>query len=57
MASCPKCQARLVFCRVSNPHIDSGGFESYFLECSECGAWLVGIIDPCDEALLLACSD
>jgi uncharacterized Zn finger protein len=52
-ASCPKCGTRLVLHRMLNPHIDSCGFENYFLRCNQCGVWLIGIIDPYDEALLL----
>jgi DNA-directed RNA polymerase subunit M/transcription elongation factor TFIIS len=52
-ASCPKCQSPVVLWRLSHPHIDSSGFESYFFKCNECGAWLVGIVDPYDEELLV----
>ena len=31
--------------------MDSCGFESYSLECEQCGAQLVGIIDPMDDQL------
>ena len=51
-ASCPKCGNRVVVHRILNPHIDSCGFENYFLKC-ECGAWLIEIIDPYDQTLLL----
>jgi len=51
---CPKCEARLMFYRSSTPRIDSSGFESYSLECKECGTRLGGIIDPYDEKLLLS---
>jgi len=51
--ACPACDARLAFHRSHAPHIDECGFESYSLECKECGAPLTGIIDPFDEALLL----
>ena len=50
---CPKCHAWLNFHRSAKPDIDSCGFESYRLECQECGAALAGIIDPADDALLL----
>jgi hypothetical protein len=43
-----------MFCRSSTPRIDACGFESYSLECKECGAPLAGIIDPYDEALLFS---
>jgi hypothetical protein len=52
--ACPKCNARLVFCRSRIPFIDACGFESYALECHECGASLAGIVDPFDETLLLS---
>jgi len=51
---CPKCEARLVFVRTLTPRFDSCGFESYRLECDECGSSLAGIIDPYDETLLLS---
>jgi hypothetical protein len=50
---CPRCDAALIFLRSAKPHFDSCGFESYSLECKECGAELAGIVDPCDDALLL----
>ncbi len=50
---CPRCDAPLMFLRSAKPHFDCCGFESYSLECKECGAHLAGIIDPCDDALLL----
>jgi hypothetical protein len=50
---CPKCHARLNFRRSAHPDIDSCGFESYRLDCQECGAALAGIVDPADDALLL----
>lgn len=43
-----------MFCRSSAPNIDACGFESYSLECTDCKSLLGGIIDPADEALLLA---
>jgi hypothetical protein len=52
-AACPKCGARIVIRRVLDPNIDSSGFENYFLKCNQCSVWLIGIIDPYDEALLL----
>jgi hypothetical protein len=51
--ACPSCAARLMFCRSNPPPIDACGFESYRLDCRECGAALAGIIDPADDALLL----
>jgi C4-type Zn-finger protein len=53
-ATCPKCNAPLAFFRSYIPHIDECGFESYSLECKECGAGLAGVIDPADETLLLS---
>ena len=50
---CPRCDAQLMFLRSAKPHFDSCGFESYSLECKKCGTHLAGIIDPCDDALLL----
>jgi len=51
-ARCPKCGVRVVVHRILNPQFDSCGFENYFLKCG-CGAWLIGVIDPYDDALLL----
>jgi hypothetical protein len=51
---CPKCHAHLNFRRSAYPAIDSCGFESYRLDCQECGAALAGVIDPADDALLLS---
>jgi C4-type Zn-finger protein len=51
--ACPACSAQLTFHRSNSPHIDECGFESYSLECKECGVPLAGIIDPFDETLLL----
>ena len=51
---CPKCKARSTFYRSRTPGIDSSGFESYSLECKECGTRLASIIDPYDEKLLLS---
>lgn len=53
-AACPNCAAQLMFYRSPTPTIDSCGFESYRLECQECGASLAGIIDPADDTLLLS---
>jgi hypothetical protein len=33
--------------------MDECGFESYRIECKECGTQLAGIVDPADEALLV----
>jgi len=54
LIGCPKCSARLRFQRSSFPLMDSCGFESYSLECDQCGAQLVGVIDPLDDQLLLS---
>ena len=54
LIGCPKCSARLRFQRSSFPLMDSCGFETYSLECDQCGAQLVGIIDPADDQLLLS---
>jgi len=51
--ACPACTAEMMFSRSRLPHIDARGFESYSLECKDCGTALSGIIDPSDEALLL----
>jgi len=52
--ACPKCHAEFVFYRSSAAHIDDYGFESYQLECPQCGTPLSGIIDPADDKLLLS---
>jgi DNA-directed RNA polymerase subunit RPC12/RpoP len=54
LIGCPKCSARLPFQRSSVVVMDSCGFESYSLECDQCGAQLVGVIDPIDDKLLLS---
>jgi ribosomal protein S27E len=51
---CLKCKARSVFHRAKFPRIDSSGFETYSFRCQNCGATLVGIIDPFDGKLLLS---
>jgi hypothetical protein len=53
-AACPSCAAQLVLLRSPSPEIDSCGFESYRLQCHECGAKLAGIVDPADDTLLLS---
>jgi hypothetical protein len=53
-AACPACGAPVTFSRTDTPCIDACGFESYSLECHECGARLAGIIDPLDDELLLS---
>jgi hypothetical protein len=52
--ACPKCHARFAFSRSREPFIDACGFESYMLECRECGASLAGIVDPLDDTLLIS---
>jgi hypothetical protein len=52
--ACPRCGAELMFRRSLRPLIDSCGFESYSFACRECAAPLGGIIDPCDDTLLLS---
>jgi hypothetical protein len=54
IVACPACCARLAFQRNSTPRIDACGFESYSLECKECGAPFAGIVDPFDDTLLLS---
>jgi hypothetical protein len=51
---CPQCHAVLNFCRSITPDIDSSGFESYRLDCQECGVALYEIIDPADDALIIS---
>jgi uncharacterized Zn finger protein len=51
---CPQCKAHSVFHRAAFPHFDSSGFESYSIKCQNCGTFLVGIIDPFDDKLLLS---
>lgn len=53
IVACPTCNAALAFRRSSASQIDACGFESYRLECTECGAPLAGIVDPSDDTLLL----
>ena len=54
IVACPRCGAELMFRRSLTPLIDSCGFESYRFACRECAAPLGGIIDPCDDTLLLS---
>jgi hypothetical protein len=54
LIACPRCDAQLIFSRRPFPLIDSSGFESYSIECGQCGAELVGVIDPFDNQLLLS---
>ena len=51
---CPACIAQIVFRRGRTSQIDKCGFESYSVECRECAARLVAIIDPYDDELLLS---
>lgn len=57
LVDCPRCAARLTFGRSHVPLIDSCGFESYSLKCEQCGAALVGIIDPSDDRLLISLAE
>jgi hypothetical protein len=52
--ACPACAAHVMFCRSRTPQVATCGFESYNLDCHECGARLAGIIDPYDNELLLS---
>ena len=54
IVACPACSARLAFRRNGMPRIDACGFESYSLECKECGVLFAGIVDPFDDTLLLS---
>jgi len=54
VAVCPQCSAQLAHGRSSAPDIDACGFESYHFNCETCGASLVGIVDPADDALLIS---
>ncbi len=53
----PTCTAQIMLYRSNNPQIDACGFESYSLECKECGAVLACIIDPVDETPLISRPD
>jgi ribosomal protein S27E len=49
---CPRCDAlQIIFNRT--PFIDSCGFEKYSIECKQCRASLVAIVDPADDKLLV----
>ena len=50
---CPQCETRLTWHASPTPQIDECGFEVCRLACTQCGASLVGIIDPYDDAVLL----
>jgi hypothetical protein len=54
VVACPRCGAEQMFRRSLRPLIDSCGFESYSFACRECAAPLGGIVDPCDDTLLLS---
>ncbi len=54
LIGCPKCTAQLMFYRSRTPRIDACGFESYSVECKECGVPFAGIVDPFDDTLLLS---
>ena len=56
-AVCPKCGARVVVRKVSNPCCDPS-FEpsspvGYVIQCNKCHTWLTGLIDPNDGGFLL----
>ena len=53
LIECPRCAIRFTFRREPVPPIDSCGFESYNLNCEQCGAELIGVIDPFDNELLI----
>lgn len=50
---CPKCCAAALRTKAS-PYFDHCGLETYELECLNCNAVLIGIVDPFDDALLLS---
>ena len=52
--ACPKCDAQFTFRRIRDLQIDACGFESYKLQCRQCHAPLIGIIDPADNKLLVS---
>ena len=51
--ACPKCGARVVLRKVSNPSLEPSGPAGYVIQCNECRTWLTGIIDPDDGAFVL----
>ena len=53
LMECPRCAARIRLRRTDDPHIDSAGFESYTLTCTECTTSFSGIIDPYDDVFLI----
>jgi len=57
IVSCPRCNAQIHVRRSLEPYIDSAGFESYALACSQCEIQFSGIIDPYDDAFLADNSD
>jgi len=54
IAACPTCTAVFTLHRSPTPHMDECGFESYTIECSQCGTTLSSIVDPTDETLLVS---
>jgi len=52
--NCPRCEARLRLDITLTSLMDSCGLENCRLECDACGIRFVGIVDPYDDALLLA---
>ena len=57
LIACPAYRTQVIFRRTRAPRIDTCGFESYSLECHKCGVRLAGIIDPCEDELLLSQSE
>jgi hypothetical protein len=51
---CPQCDARLTWRASPTPQIDACGLESFRLQCTQCRASLVGVVDPYDDAALLS---
>jgi hypothetical protein len=53
---CPSCSSPISL-RSEQARVDSLGFEIYRVKCKDCGAMLIGLIDPYDESLLLSLSN
>ena len=54
VVQCPKCKAEFIFRRKAAAYFDQHGFESHRLCCKHCHAFMTGIIDPFDGALLVS---
>jgi hypothetical protein len=54
LVATPKCKTCSKLLRPTYPQIDTCGFESYSFQCQRCASYLRGIIDPCDDALLVS---